>query len=368
MDLPRSTSFCLRALLGSRPATFHMIRGALGHHHPGDAPSIRPHRIGAVAILTTLLALITPAPSASANPALPNPATAPIPGSPVRGFSAPDPDWLPGHRGIDIAGDPGQRIEAAAAGTVAFVGVIDGVPIVTIDHGDVRTTYQPVRSLVDAGQSVELGQVIGELEAGHPGCPAEACLHWGLKRGDTYLDPTSLLGDATEGANTRVRLLPENAMVVANERADERVAQAPPELDGAAPPAAPGKLAPPSTGTRTSPFGMRLHPVLNVWKLHDGLDFGAPCGAPIRASADGVVIETHFNAGYGNLATIEHDLDGRKVRTRYTHAIDFSVNPGDQVRMGQVIGRVGSTGYSTGCHLHFMVWVDGQLVDPASWL
>lgn len=305
---------------------------------------------------------------AAAAPSLPDRSMTPLPGAPVRGFSAPDPDWLPGHRGVDLPGDPGQQVVAAADGTVAFVGIINGVSVVSIDHGGVRTTYQPVRALVDAGQQVEMGQPIGELEAGHEGCPAEACLHWGLKDQDTYLDPMSLVGDSADGANTRVRLLPAAAMDRAEERAQQRL-EAPPAVVGDAPmPSGPGKLAPPVAGPVTSPFGMRLHPVLNVWKLHDGIDFGAGCGTPIRASAPGVVIETYFNAGYGNLLTLEHDLDGHKVRTRYTHASDFSVNPGDTVQMGQVIGRIGSTGYSTGCHLHFMVWVDGELVDPATWL
>lgn len=304
---------------------------------------------------------------ARAAPDLPDPARAPLPGTPVRGFSAPDPDWLPGHRGVDLAGDPGQRVPAAAAGTVAFVGIIDAVPIVSIDHGGVRTTYQPVRALVDAGQAVEMGDIIGELEAGHPGCPAEACLHWGLKEGDTYLDPLQLVGSSAGGASSTVRLLPARAMDTARERATER-AQQQPVLDGGPLPAAPGKLAPPVNGPRTSPFGMRLHPVLHVWKLHDGLDFGVGCGTPIRAAADGRVTEVYYNAGYGNRAIVEHNLDGRSVRTSYNHAIDFSVSPGDEIKQGQVIGRVGSTGYSTGCHLHFMVWVDGQLTDPAGWL
>lgn len=321
------------------------------------------------AVLVTLWAvgLLPVRPAHAEEPPLPRPAVAPIPGRVVTEFDAPAQDWLPGHRGVDLAGDPGERVVAAAAGEVTFVGVIDGTPMITVTHGEVRTTYQPVRALVDVGQHVDAGQAIGELEAGHANCPAEACLHWGLKQGDRYLDPTTLLGGVSGGTGD-VRLLPEAAVATAERRADERRREPPPIHEGAPMPSAPGKLVPPANGPRTSEFGMRLHPVLGVWKLHDGLDFAAPCGAPIRAAADGVVRETYFNAGYGNRLMIDHVLDGRPVTTSYNHAIDYSVNPGDRVQAGQVVGRIGNTGYSTGCHLHFMVIIDGSPVDPAGWL
>lgn len=329
-------------------------------------PRWRRPRPGTLVIGALLAVLLVLAPStAGAAGDLPSPATAPLPGSPVTAFDPPEQDWLPGHRGVDLAGDPGQRIQAAAAGTVSFAGIVAGVSVITVDHGSVRTTYQPVRALVSAGQQVTMGQPIGELEAGHEGCPAEACLHWGLRRGEEYLDPMSLLGGPGDGS--AVRLLPAAAMDLARERAEERL-RTPPPVSGAPPPAGSGRLQRPSDGPVTSPFGQRLHPVLGVWKLHDGMDFGAPCGAPIWAAADGVVREVYFNSAYGNRLMMDHDLDGRSVRTSYNHAIDFNVNPGDTVRSGQVIGRVGTTGYSTGCHLHFMVWVDGQLVDPALWV
>src|SRR6185369_11722686 len=89
------------------------------------------------------------------------------------------------------------------AGTVRFAGMIAGVGVVSVDHADgLRTTYQPVAPTVRAGQPVAAGDPIGVLVAGHPGCPVAACLHWGLRRGDAYLDPLALLGLA------RVRLLP----------------------------------------------------------------------------------------------------------------------------------------------------------------
>jgi murein DD-endopeptidase MepM/ murein hydrolase activator NlpD len=118
----------------------------------------------------------------------------------------------------------------------------------------------------------------------------------------------------------------------------------------------------------TSPFGMRFHPVLHYWKLHDGTDFGAGCGTPIRAPYPGRVAERYYNAGYGNRLMIDHGyVAGRYVTTGYNHAISYTVHVGEHVRAGEIIGYVGTTGFSTGCHLHLMVWLDGRVVNPMTW-
>ncbi len=122
---------------------------------------------------------------------------------PVRRFDPPPQPWLPGHRGVDLAAIPGAAVHAAGPGVVLFAGPVAGRPVVTVGHADgLRTTYEPVRPGLPAGARVEVGRPIGTLLAGHPGCPAEACLHWGLRRGDEYLDPLALLGLGP------VRLLP----------------------------------------------------------------------------------------------------------------------------------------------------------------
>jgi murein DD-endopeptidase MepM/ murein hydrolase activator NlpD len=118
----------------------------------------------------------------------------------------------------------------------------------------------------------------------------------------------------------------------------------------------------------TSPFGMRFHPVLHYWKLHDGTDFGAGCGTPIRAPRAGRVAERYYNAGYGNRLMIDHGyIGGRYVTTGYNHASRYVVRVGQQVSKGQIIGYVGTTGFSTGCHLHLMVWISGRLRNPMTW-
>ncbi|WP_261559920.1 murein hydrolase activator EnvC family protein, partial [Frankia tisae] len=115
----------------------------------------------------------------------------PLPG-PVavsRTFLRPATPFGPGHRGVDLRGSPTGPVLAAAAGTVTFAGPIAGRGVVTVDHGSVRTTYEPLRPAVRVGAAVRTGDLLGWLTAGHPGCPTTTCLHWGLLRGVEYLDP-----------------------------------------------------------------------------------------------------------------------------------------------------------------------------------
>ncbi|RAO42269.1 uncharacterized protein GAR06_05192 [Micromonospora saelicesensis] len=125
------------------------------------------------------------------------------PPRPVRRFDPPPRPWLPGHRGVDLAAPAGAVVRSAGPGTVLFAGLVAGRPVVTVGHADgLRTTHEPVQPAVRPGQPVTAGAPLGELLPGHPGCPAEACLHWGLRRGEEYLDPLALLGLGP------VRLLP----------------------------------------------------------------------------------------------------------------------------------------------------------------
>ncbi len=111
----------------------------------------------------------------------------------VTAFDPPAHDWLPGHRGIDLAGRVGQSVRAAGDGVVVFAGSVGGKPVVSIDHPNgLRTTYEPVHAAVSAGLRVRTGDPIGVLVPGHPGC-ADACLHWGVRRDRVYLDPRALV-------------------------------------------------------------------------------------------------------------------------------------------------------------------------------
>ncbi len=119
----------------------------------------------------------------------------------------------------------------------------------------------------------------------------------------------------------------------------------------------------------TSSYGMRMHPILHVYKLHDGTDFGADCGSPVYAAASGRIMSEYYNAGYGNRIILDHGfVRGVSLQTSYNHLTSFVASPGEQVQKGELIGYAGTTGYSTGCHLHFMVYVNGYTADPVTWL
>lgn len=119
----------------------------------------------------------------------------------------------------------------------------------------------------------------------------------------------------------------------------------------------------------TSTYGMRLHPVLRIYELHDGTDLHAPCGSPVYAAADGRVMEEYYNAGYGNRLLLDHGyVEGVSLATSYNHLTSFVAGVGERVQRGQLIAYAGDTGWSTACHVHFMVYVDGSAVDPVTWL
>ena len=117
--------------------------------------------------------------------------------------------------------------------------------------------------------------------------------------------------------------------------------------------------------TLTSGFGMRNHPVLRRRQQHNGVDLAAPTGTPVYATADGMVGKAKYFGSYGNYVQIEH---GGALQTRYAHLSSYTVRNGDTVRKGDLIGYVGSTGRSTGPHLHYEVRVEGKAVDPRPYM
>jgi murein DD-endopeptidase MepM/ murein hydrolase activator NlpD len=130
-----------------------------------------------------------------------------------------------------------------------------------------------------------------------------------------------------------------------------------------------GLLIPPVTGPVTSPFGYRMHPIYHYWGLHDGTDFGVACGEGMRAVAGGTVIAQYWSDVYGNRLYLSlGQINGKNVTAVYNHATGYRVGVGDHVRQGEIVGYVGSTGWSTGCHLHFTILVNGTAVDPMNWL
>ena len=111
----------------------------------------------------------------------------------------------------------------------------------------------------------------------------------------------------------------------------------------------------------SSPFGMRVHPITKVYKLHTGTDIAAPMGTNFIAMNDGTVIKAGWNTAYGNMVIIDH---GGGVVTLYAHGLDILVSMGQTVKKGDPILKVGNTGYSTGPHAHFEVRINGEYIDP----
>lgn len=265
--------------------------------------------------------------------------SSPVEGGVVRGFDDVA-RFAAGHRGVDLEAPAGAPVRAGAPGRVFFAGTVAGTPTVSINHGNGwRTTYQPVTPRVAEGDQVAAGQEIGTLLAGH--CPESACLHWGLTDGVNYADPTAYL------ELRPVRLLPRGA----EPRAAPSIAAA----------VVPGGGSLPVAGHISSPFGMRVHPVTGVYKLHDGADIAAACGTAITLPMAGTVSRTSWSSAYGWRVFVEHP--GGLV-TSYNHLPGVDVSLGAEIAAGGQIGRVGNTGLSTGCHLHWMAWRDGELIDP----
>jgi murein DD-endopeptidase MepM/ murein hydrolase activator NlpD len=286
-------------------------------------------------VLVVVLALLLSAPAGAS----PGTWSWPLDGHDVgERFDPPADEYGPGHRGVDLPGAVGAPVRAVAAGRVTFAGQVGGVGVVTIDHGRERSTYQPVAAIVQRGDAVEARQVIGTLLGEHRHCSG-ACLHLGRRVGDTYLDPFELLGG------------PRFVLVS-------------PDGDPPPPPVSEGgDLVRPVGGPVTSSFGLRVHPITGVRKLHDGTDFAVPCGTPVHAAAAGTVTAAGVAGAYGRRITIRH---GPGLETSYAHLSALSARVGATVARGDVIGRSGTTGLSTGCHLHFMVLQAGVPVDPLS--
>lgn len=252
-----------------------------------------------------------------------------------RRFDPPKDAYGPGHRGIDLPGRAGQEVRSVATGTVTFAAKVAGVWTITINHGTERSTYQPVKPTVEVGDAVAAGQAIGVLFGGHSSCRS-ICLNLGRIRGTEYLDPETLLG----GANSYQLIDP----------------------DGAVPtPPAPQSGELPVAGPITSAFGMRIHPVTGMRKLHDGVDIGAACRTEVPAARAGKVTFSGPRGAYGQQVELLH---ADSSRTSYSHLSARTVTVGSSVSQGALVGLVGSTGSSTGCHLHFMKLVGGKPVDP----
>ena len=130
-----------------------------------------------------------------------------------------------------------------------------------------------------------------------------------------------------------------------------------------------GLLRRPVNGPVTSSYGYRINPVMHYYGLHDGDDFGAACGTPIWAAGNGRILSQYYSSVWGNRLFLNLGLvNGRNVTVIYNHLSAYRTHVGQSVARGQVVGLIGTTGWSTGCHTHMTVMVNGVAVDPAPWI
>lgn len=258
------------------------------------------------------------------------------------------------HTGLDFSAAFGADVRAAAPGRVSAAerrgpyGVF-----IEIDHGQGhRTRYGQLQMiLVRPDDIVRKGDLIGRV--GSSGRSSAPHLHFEVIRDGFASDPVPHFGDDPY-CNAA---LPERTDATHRVRTDQPAPRT----------AAPAErlhttdFAWPLCGSTNAGFGYRVDPFTGRTAFHAGLDLGAPAGLPIRASAKGRVMAAEERGPYGNMIEIDH---GRGYRTRYGQLQSYRVSPGQLVSRGQVIGEVGSTGRSTGPHLHFELWHMNVVRDP----
>lgn len=277
------------------------------------------------------------------------------------------------HQGGEIAqfnaligsGGPGelaQRYEYTRQVAMAKKGAVDGLVAALREAKHVSNQATLARNAADTAVALAL-QAVAEAAAARDA--AERAQR-------ELIELTALQAQAAADAESR------RAEVLARheelKRESERIAA---ELQAwqlthnpVGPVLRPGaRLLMPVRGWKSSNFGMRYDPYYHVWQLHAGVDIAAGGGEPIYASADGHVASAGWRGGYGNYTCLSHgDYEGQRLSTCYAHQSRILVNHGQWVSRGQLIGRVGTTGASTGNHLHFEVRLDGNPVEPENWL
>lgn len=181
-----------------------------------------------------------------------------------------------------------------------------------------------------------------------------------VARAERVVQRLTLAQQAALAAAANKAVLDSNAALLAGAMAEgdaNRVSR-----DGLSLPSGSGDGVWPTPGPITSPFGYRSNPIGGYSELHDGVDIGAACGTPVRSSWTGVVLSARYEGGWGNRIIVDSGI----YKGAYNHLQAMAVQPGEIVQAGQIIGAVGTTGYSTGCHLHYSTWANGQLADPIS--
>jgi murein DD-endopeptidase MepM/ murein hydrolase activator NlpD len=284
----------------------------------------------------------------------------------------------PGNGSADLA----NRLQWAETSLTASQSGLDRLEVIQralIEAGDVTEVAQARAD--DAKLAAE--EQVRQTEAAEAAArDAEQALRSALAAQQGALDEQrSALGEeqaaqaASAGALADAQakltqLRAEEAAVAAEIAARAEAARKAANPPAANPPAGSSGLIRPIPGAWiSSPFGWRTNPIGRFSELHDGTDFAANCWTPIHAVASGQVIKSYFGDGYGYRVFVEHGyVAGRHMVSGYNHMVQPGLPAGTWVNQGDVVGYVGTTGYSTGCHLHFHLWVDGQVTNAMNYL
>jgi murein DD-endopeptidase MepM/ murein hydrolase activator NlpD len=238
-------------------------------------------RLFAVLFVASAWLIVSPANRAVAataagfTPPLPPPLTV------LAGFSLAGEPWQAGNRGVDLAATTGESVFAASAGTVLYAGALAGRGVISINHGEVRTTYEPVNPVVHVGDVVTQGQLIGQVSDAADNCgPPGSCLHWGAITATGYVDPMSFLGPP------KIRLLPiwSDGLPDASAGAPHTPSKRRPVVAGTAPPANPTQLVAATAATTTAPH-------------HGGATAAVSGAAVLRTAAVGALAASALAVG-----------------------------------------------------------------------
>ncbi|HEX6312610.1 MAG TPA: peptidoglycan DD-metalloendopeptidase family protein [Acidimicrobiia bacterium] len=252
--------------------------------------------------------------------------------------------------------------EDAKHQTDRFVALKDDLEVAKGELEVQRGRAEEARAAVEA-QRAEVQQLRAELE------PVRAAVAAQEAEEEQLLASVRARKDEFEGELAALQA-EQAALAALVSRGSGEATSTPASSDGGGgggggQPSGGGPFQWPCNGSVGSGFGYRVHPISGTSRMHTGVDIGCANGAPIRAAGAGVVVEAGWRGGYGNAVVIDH---GNGLATLYAHQSQIASSPGRQVSAGETIGYVGSTGYSTGPHLHWEVWVNGNPVDPMGYV
>lgn len=239
------------------------------------------------------------------------------------------------HAGVDFLARMGSDVYATAAGTIKEVAENNGRgKFIVIEHANGYLTSYSNLSLqsVKAGESIKKGQKIGE--SGNSGLSTGPHLHYEVRIDNKPVDPVDYLPSALLGQ------FEENDVPSTHPLGDNKI-------------------------KATATYGYKYHPVLEIKRLHAGLDFQVATSSPVYATADGAVLIANRNGGYGEHVKLQH-IDG--FTTLYAHLSEITVVVGEQLKKGDLLGYSGNTGLSSAPHLHYEIHLKGEALDPLYFL